>query len=396
VLRQKFRLYPSETAERMLGEQLELCRWLYNRLLEELNRVRAEGRRITQNDTQTLILKLKEERPELTNVYSKVLQMVNYQLWSNVRALAGLKRNGHKVGKLRFKGTGWFKTLNYNQSGFAVEGKRLLLSKVGSIPIKMHRRMKGEVKGVIIKRQTSGRWFAIFQCDAPTKRLPSTGRSVGIDVGIKFFLSDSDGRHIENPRWYRRTAMRLGMVQQALSRKRKGSSNRSRQRVRLARLHERLVDQRNDFLHKLSRYYVNNYDMIVVEDLRIRNMVKNNNLAKSILDASWGKFRQMLSCKAENAGRRVVAVNPRGTSQECKYGKIDRDYNASLNILERGLQSVSGSGRPFEPVEIEPLLVETVVIPASEIVEAGSPRPLGEGSSPLPFTMCAIMERCRQ
>jgi len=378
----RFRLYPSRTVKTTLMGQLDLCRWLYNRLLEELNKAKAEGRKLNSNDTQHLLVELKEDKPELDSVYSKALQMVNYQLWSNIRSLSGAKANGRKIGRLRFKGAGWFKTINYNQSGFSVERKRLLLSKVGSIPIKLHRKTEGVVKGVIIKRQSSGRWFAIFQCDAPAKKLPATGRSVGIDMGIKFFLSDSDGRQIENPHYYERTSLKLGVVQRVLSRKKKGSSNRSKQKVRLAKLHEKLVDQRNDFLHKLSRYYVNSYDMIAVEDLRIANMVKNHNLARRILDASWGKFRQMLSCKAESAGRKVVAVNPRRTSQECKHGKIDRDYNASLNILERGLQAVSGLGRPFEPVEIEPLLYPIRIL-ASNIVEAGSPCPLGQGSSPV-------------
>ena len=130
--------------------------------------------------------------------------------------------------------------------------------------------------------------------------------------------------------------------------------------------YEKLTNQRNDFLHKLSTFYVCNYGAIAIEDLRIGNMVRNHNYAKSILDASWGKFFNMLEYKAEGAGVRVVKVNPQGTSQEHKEID-DRDYRASLNILERGL---SGSGLPLVPVEKEPLLVE---IPASSVVEAGSP-----------------------
>jgi len=155
-----------------------------------------------------------------------------------------------------------------------------------------------------------------------------------------------------------------------LSRKKKGSRNRERQRVKLAKLYEKLVNQRNDFLHKLSMFYVNNYNVICVEDLNIKGMVRNRNLAQKILDASWGKFLQILSYKAEGAGGMVVKVNPRGTSREYKHGELNRDYNASLNILERGL---AGLGRPFEPVGLKPLLV---AVPASVIVEAGSPHHL--------------------
>lgn len=123
MLSYKFRIYPSSTVQAKLQEHLELCRWLYNRLLEELNKVREEGRKINQRDTQAFIVKLKRENTPLSKVYSKVLQMVNYQMWSNIKALAKLKQNGKNVGKLRYKGKEWFKTLNFNQSGFKIEGK---------------------------------------------------------------------------------------------------------------------------------------------------------------------------------------------------------------------------------------------------------------------------------
>ena len=362
MLSYRFRIYPSKTVQQSLSEHLELCRQMYNRLLEELDKARRENRRLTRKDTQAFIVKLKEENPKLKQVYSKVLQMVNYQLWSNVKALAQLKKNGKKVGKLRFKGK-WFKTLNFNQSGFKLEGKKLLLSKIGSIPIKVHRRIEGKTKGVLIKRGFSGRWHAIFQVEAKPKPLSKTNKAVGIDVGVKHFLTDSEGRRIENPKFYQKTLGRIKVVQHWLSKKKKDSKNREKQRKKLAKLYEKLTDQRNDFLHKLSRFYINNYDFIAVENLNIRGMVRNHLLAQAILDASWGKFLQMLFYKAESAGKIVVKVNPRGTSKERMKIK-DRDYRASLNILER-----SGMGRPFEPAEKEPLLEE---IPASFIIEAGS------------------------
>jgi len=354
MLSYKFRLYPSKTAERTLNRHMGLCRWLYNRLLSELTMAKEKGIKLKQGDTQALIVDLKKhEKPELDEVYSKVLQMVNHQLWSNIRALAGLKRNGHRIGRLRFKGAGWFKTLNYNQSGFALENGRLVLSKVGEIPIKLHRKIKGEVKGVIVKRERSGKWYAIFQVEDEPEPLPKTGRAVGMDMGIKHFLSDTDGRQIENPRFYERSLERIRVRHKQLSRKQKGSRNREKARVRLARAYEKLVSQRNDFLHKLSRFYVNGYDAIAAEDLNIAGMAKNHCLAQKILDASWGKFLHNLSYKAERAGRTIVKVNPRGTSQEGDKS-LDRDYRASWNILQRGLV---GLGRPEStPVEMGPLL----------------------------------------
>jgi putative transposase len=365
MLSYRFRIYPSKTVQQTLSEHLELCRWLYNRLLEKLNHARTEGRQITQLETQALIVRFKEERPELEGVYSKVLQMVNYQLWSNLRALAGLRRNRRRVGRLRYKG-GWFKTLNFNQSGFRLEGKKLLLSKVGEIPIRLHREIRGWVKGVVVKREQSGRWYAIFQVEDEPEPLPRTNEAVGIDVGIKHFLTDSKGRQIENPCFYEKSLKRIRIKQRQLSRKQKGSKNRERAKIKLAKAHEHLVDQRGDFLHKLSKFYVNNYDVIAVENLNIAGMARNHNLAQHIVDASWGKFLRLLSYKAERAGRTVVKVNPRRTSKECKHGELDRDYNAALNIIERGLV---GLGRPeLTPVEIEPLRR----IPASSVVEAGS------------------------
>jgi putative transposase len=338
--------------------------------LEELNKAKAEGRHLSQKDTQAFIVKLKREKPELGQVYSKVLQMVNYQLWSNVHALSALKKNGRKIGKLRFKGQ-WFKTLNYNQSGFKLEGKKLYLSKVGPINIKLHRSIEGKVKGVFVKRELSGRWFAVFQCENAVAHLAKTDRAIGLDMGVKHFLSDSDGRQIENPKFYERSLERLQKVHRALSRKKKGSKNRAKARVKLAIAYEKVVNKRDDFLHKLSRFYINKYDIIAVENLNVSGMVRNHSFTKRILDASWSKFFAMLSYKAENAGRILVKVNPRGTSKEYKHGQIDRDYNASLNILKRGL---AGLGRPSEPVEIKPLLV---AMPASSIIEAGSPHPSG-------------------
>jgi len=365
----KFRMYPSKTIHAKLNEHLELCRWLYNRLLGELNTAKVEGRKITQLETQAMIVRLKEEKLDLKDVYSKVLQMVNYQLWSNVRALAQLKRNGRRVGKLRFKGN-WFKTLNYNQSGFKLMGKKLVLSKVGEIPIKLHREVRGEIKGIVVKRERSGKWYAVLQVEDKSEPLPKTGKAIGIDVGIKHFLSDTEGRQIENPKFYENSLERIKARYRQLSKKEKGSKNREKARTKLARAYERLVNQRDDFLHKLSRFYVDNYDVIAAEDLNIAGMVRNHNIAQKILDVSWGKFLRFMSYKAGRAGRTVVRVDPRRTSKEFKHGEIDKDYNAALNILERGLV---GLGWPeLTPVEMEPLRKLTRVS-ASSVVEAGSP-----------------------
>jgi len=215
-------------------------------------------------ELQAQLPKLKREKPELNRVYSKVLQMVLYQLYSNLRVLSRLKNNGRKVGRLRFKGKGWYKTFIYNQSGFKLirTGKRLgmlHLSKIGDIPIRVHRAVEGEIKQVIIKRHSSGKWFACICVEKDiciTKREPE--KIISIDVGVRHFLTDTDGRQIGNPKFYGRILERISIVQYWFSRRKKGSKNREKQRVKLARLYERLTNQRDDFLHKLSRFYASN------------------------------------------------------------------------------------------------------------------------------------------
>ncbi|MGC8940376.1 MAG: RNA-guided endonuclease InsQ/TnpB family protein [Candidatus Bathyarchaeia archaeon] len=246
----------------------------------------------------------------------------------------------------------------------------LQLSKIGDIPIRVHRKVEGRIKQVIIKRHNSGKWFACICVEKEAemeKREPK--RSVGIDVGLKHFLTDTDGRQIENPRFYERTLERIRVLHRNLSRKKKGSKNREKARVKLAKAYEKLVNQRDDFLHKLSRFYVNNYNLICVEKLNMKGMVRNHNLAGKILDASWGKFLQLLEFKAERAGALVVKVNPRGTSKGLTYKNPLRDWISANRIKMRGW------GDPKSPVEMKPLRV----IPASLIIEAGSPQAYSRG-----------------
>ena len=362
----KFRLYPKHEQEEKLLKTLELCRQTYNYFLAQWN---GKNKIPSRLELQTQLPEMKINNPELNTIYSKVLQMVLYQLYSNLSGLSQLKKNGKKVGKLRFKGKGWFKTFCYNQNGFKLikTEKRLdllHLSKIGDIPIRTHREVEGTIKQVTIKKHNSGKWFAYIYAK---KDIPIIGRKaekvIGIDVGIRHFLTDSDGKQIENPKFYEKTLKRIKVVQHWLSKKKKGTKSREKQRIKLTKLYERLTNQRDDFLHKLSTLYVNNYDVIVIENLNITKMTKNHSLAQKILDASWGKFFQMLSYKAVRANKRVLKVNPRGTSEGLSYENPFRDFVSAQRIKMRGW------GSPDSPVEMKPLLVE---IPASFIVEAGS------------------------
>ena len=357
----KFRLYPTNEQEENLLFILEQCRWLYNNLLSLINESKKTP---PKRKMQSMLPKLKEERSELREVNAKTLQMVVFMLYNNLKALSELKKRGKKVGKLRYKKYGKFKSFILNQSGFKLikTGNRLdklYISKVGEVPIRVHRSVEGRIKQVIIKRYGSGEWFALLcveEAEAPKKEIEKV---VGIDLGIRSFLTDSDGRVIENPRFYERDSERLRREHRKLSRKKRGSKNYLRQLRRLCKVYEKIERKRDDFLHKLSRFYVDNYDLIAVEDLEIENMKRNHNLSSEISDASWSKFLRYLSYKAARAGKTVVKVPPRGTSEGLSRDDPLRDYISARRILER-----AGWGPPSEPAERRPLLH----VPASAVI----------------------------
>jgi putative transposase len=391
----RYRLYPSRVQEEKLLATLDRCRWLYNHFLEKLNQ-KENGETPSRYELQATLPKLKCKHPELNQVHSKVLQMVLHQLYSNLRALAELKKNGRKVGRLRFKGDGWFKSFTYNQSGFKLmdgHGKRreLWLPKVDAIPILLHRKINGKVKQVHIKRERSGRWFACFSVEVEeTPRAEKFTKPVGIDLGIMHYAADTDGNFVEHPHNIAKSERRLKREQRRLSRKQKNSNNRAKQRIKLVLIHERIRNQRFDFLHKFSHNYVSHNDFIAVEDLDVKELIEMAHNGKNRADAAWATFLHMLTYKAERAGRWVVKVEPRGTTTRCsRCGEavekplwmrmhacpecgleLDRDLNAARNILQDGLKQVGWESAEFTPVEIEPLPTR-----ASSIVEAGSPVP---------------------
>jgi len=373
IISYKYRAYPDAITETRLNAALDTCRWLYNKLLEECNTAREHGFTPTMREMQARIVTLKEENPFLKGVYSKVLQMVNYTLWSNIAALSQTKKRGRKIGKLRFKSASRYRTLNYNQSGFKIdrEHSAVTFSKIGTIPFAMHRPYSGVVKGVLITR-SGDNWYVIIQAEQDVSEPKKEGRSVGIDVGLDSFAVDSDGRVIENPRFYEHSRDRIKKLQQSVARKQRFSKNWKKAKGKLEKAYDHITNQKNDFLHKLSRRYVDTYATICVEDLNIKYLKENGKsrgLRRSIHSASWGRFYSYLSYKAESAGTELVKVDPRNTTQmcsncgsivkktlservhECPYcGFVaDRDYNAAVNIHRVGME------QPFEPVEPGPL-----------------------------------------
>ncbi len=355
----------------------EVCRFTYNLLLETYN-AGEHDRRTLQN----LLPVWKEADKDLETVYSKTLQYEVVRLFANLAALEEMKKRGRKVGKPRFKSEHRFRSFTYNQSGFKLLPKNdkfglLHLSKIGDIPIRLHREIVGEIKQVTIKHMPSGKWYAYIIVDNGSRdfELTEVETAVGLDVGLASYIVDSDGHEVENPRHLKQALKKLRREQRRLSKKQKGSNNREKQRIVVARTYERVQNKRNDFQHKVSREYVNNYDLIVTEKLQPGIMVKNRRLARSISDASWGSFNDKLAYKAENAGKLFVQVDPRGTTQECSScGKpvpkslsdrrhdcpycglsLSRDHNASINILHRGIENVRSERPELTLVDIRPL-----------------------------------------
>jgi putative transposase len=363
----KFRLYPTKEQEEKLLETLEICRQVYNFSLSQLN---GKDKKPSKFELLNQIRKLKKEKPELNKVYARILDFVVFQLYTNLKTLRRLKKNGKKVGKLRFKGKGWYKTFIYNRQGFKLikTGKRLdllRLSKIGDIPIRLHREIDGKIKQIIIKKHNSGRWFAYFCVEKEVNIISrEPKRVIGIDMGIKYFLTDSEGRQIESPKFCKKTIERIKILSRWLSKKIEGSKNYEKLKRKIAKLYERLINQGNDYLHKLSRFYVNNYDVICIENLDIEKMIKNNNQFPKILNAFWGRFFQLLEYKAENAGIQVIKVAPRGTSGGLDYKNPLRDWISAIRIRKRGW------GSPETPAEMRGLLI---TVPAHLIVEAGNP-----------------------
>jgi putative transposase len=363
MLAYKFRLYPNKEEERKLLWTLEVCSKTYNRFLEMYNAGEHDRFKL-----QALLPEWKESDADLKGVHSKVLQYELHLLFANLASHRGLKKRGRKAGKLRFKPSQRFRTITYNQSGYEVLSSNdkfcfLRLSKIGDIPIRLHRSIEGTIKGVTIKHMSSGKWFAYLLVDDgcnPFNELKIIDKAVGIDVGLEHFAVDSDGNEVENPRHLKNALKKLRREHRRLSRKEKGSKNFEKQRIIVARTYERVCNQRDDFQHKLSRHYVDNYDIVVAEELDTREMIENGHLARSISDASWSSFDNKLAYKAERAGKLFVQVDPRGTSQECsRCGEfvpktlkerwhdcpycglsMSRDHNASINILNRGFEKV--------------------------------------------------------
>ena len=357
----KYRLLGNKQTFAKADEWLLLCQRLYNVALEQRISIYRQGRETISCYSQINQLpELRDEFPEYAGVGSQVLQDVIERLDKAYKAFfRRVKNGGGKAGFPRFRGRDRYDSFTLKQSGWKLDGRYLTIRNIGRFKLRLSRPIEGNIKTVTIRRESTGKWYVCFSCDnVPEKRLPKSDKAVGIDVGIKSFLVDSEGHKVDNPTYFRKSEKILRRRQQVLCRRKKGSQRRRKARILVAKAHDKVRDQRKDFLHKLANHYVQNYGVIAVEDLNIRGMVRNHHLAKSITDAGWGMFIGLMDYKAAEAGRTLVRI-PRfePSSKTCSdCGAInreltlsdrqwvcqscgvlhDRDYNAAKNIRRVG------------------------------------------------------------
>jgi putative transposase len=355
----KYKLKPTPQQEQVMEFTLRCCQELYNAGLEERREAwRKRGVSLTEAGQSAQLPAIKEVRPEYRDVHSQVLQDVLTRLDLAFQRFFARIRTGAKAGYPRFHGTARYNSFTYKQfgNGAALDNSFLVLSKIGRIAVRWSRPVEGTPKTVTLSREADG-WYACISCaDVPVRPVPPTGQQTGIDLGIEAFATLSNGARIFSPGWYRKAERALKTAQRRVSRRKKGSNRRKQAVVLLAKAHQKVRRQRQDFHHKTALAIVRQYDTVYHEDLQTANMVKNHHLAKSVSDAGWTAFLIILAFKAAYAGKRAVAVPPAYTSQICSGcgvlvqkglsvrwhscpdcgTSLHRDHNAAKNIERAG------------------------------------------------------------
>src|SRR6266566_3674645 len=357
----EYRMRPNKLQEQALMSVLIASRKMYNACLEELiMHYKETGKylHLYEQDKRHG----KESHPDLPAVVVDTTLKRLHRSFTNF--FRGLKE-GRSIGFPRFKKAHAWNTIQFRDATNCLDNGRFKAPGQcgGRIRVIVHRPLEGTFKFARLVLRPSG-WYLQCVCETEPAPLPRRENAIGLDVGIRYLVADSNGHIIDNPKHAKKSAKKLARAQRKLAKCKKGSHRRKKAKHLVARIHERITNQRKDTLQKASHHYVKHSQTIVIEDLKPANMVRNHCLAFSIADASWGMFRQLLENKAESAGRQVIAVAPHYTSQKCSQcGEYvpkslsvrthvcpfcgymaDRDENAARNILQRGLQVQARTG----------------------------------------------------
>ena len=374
----KFRLSPDKKRQEAIDNALILSQQLYNKLLEKTINARKNNpkSKVSQRTINLFMREILQEDGRFYDLYAHVrVDIRNRMLKSYQNFFRRCKENKGKKGFPRFKSRDKYKSIMHieNNGSFSIEKDRLRVSKIGTMKIIQHRNIEGKIKTLTIKKE-GGNYYAIFAAikDVEIPKKEDTNQ-VGIDVGLKTFAVLSDGIKITKPNFRKNQEKHIAKWQRIVARRKKGSKRRQIAKDRMNKEYEVANNQTNDYLHKITDKLVNSgYTSFAVEKLQIQNMVKNHRLAKSINYASWNKFFQLLSYKAESAGMKVAEVDPKNTSKTCSNcGNIqtmplskriyfcegcgmqeDRDINASINILKRA--TVGQTGRYVQGDSLRP------------------------------------------
>ena len=356
----KFRIYPDATRQAEIDERLILAQQFYNKILEKSIASYKNGKtKVSMAQFNRFVKEIIQEDKRYLKLYSQTRCEIEFRLLKAYQNFfRRVKEGNKKAGFPRFKSRDRYKSITYPQDNgsFSIRKDRLRISRIGTMRIELHRKIEGAIKTLAIKRE--GRdYYAVFTTITDIK-IPEVKNTnpIGIDLGLDSFVAMSDGTKIEKPKFMRQKRKKIAKWQKIVARRNKGSKRRENAKQRLQSAYTEATNQSDDYLHRLSDNLVDSgYTSFAVEDLHIQNMVKNHRLAGSIQDASWNRFIQLLSYKAESAGMKVIKVDARNTSKECSNcGNIqdmplsertyncqrcgmskDRDINASINILNR-------------------------------------------------------------
>ena len=355
----KFRAYPNKEQQNLINRTLGCCRLIYNKGLAMRSVSYSNGEKIGYNQTSAMLTDLKKQADFafLKDVDSIALQQ---SLRDLDRGFTNFfeKRARHPQFKSKHNNHQSYRTINQGDN-IRIIGKYIKLPKLGYVKIKQSMEV-GHINNVTVERTPTGKYFVVLNVDFEPEFRPNAGCMIGIDVGIKEFYSDSNGNVVNNPKYLEKSMRKLAREQRRLSRKQKGSNNRKRQRVKVAKVHEKITNQRNDFLQKQSTILVSENQTICIEDLNVKGMIRNHKLAQHIASCSWSKFFAMLEYKATWYGNDIIKVPTMyPSSQTCSccgyknpfvknlsirewecpncHAKHDRDKNAAINILNKGL-----------------------------------------------------------